>query len=387
MSFVQQGLTNLQQYIEKENYRGFDPYDGLKSPLFKIPFLKTFKPIRFYAQQAVKRSPVNLRGLLMVPKGYNPVTLGLCIQGYAYLLNVFPQHKEDIQKKIDFLIDELEKMQAKTFSGACWGYDFDWEARYAKIPGYEPTVVATGIVTNSLFECYKFTKNEKALELCMSACNFVLKDLKRTYDAEGNFCFSYSPFDTQVVFNASMKGARLLAQVYSVTLEASLKTEAQKAVAFVMKHQQPSGAWIYSTSEVGGWIDNYHTGYIIDCLHEYINCTGDNAYQGALENGLQFYWNNFFEDNRIPKFYDKEKFPIDCTAAGQSLLTSVRFNKLELAGNVATWMIENMQDKKGFFYFRKYKSSTEKISFMRWSNAWMFAGLSYLLHRQHTSGN
>jgi hypothetical protein len=42
-------------------------------------------------------------------------------------------------------------------------------------------------------------------------------------------------------------------------------------------------------------------------------------------------------------------------------------------------MIQNMQDKKGFFYFRKYPNNTEKISFMRWSNAWMFVGLSAVL--------
>ncbi|QQR94249.1 MAG: hypothetical protein IPJ93_10200 [Bacteroidota bacterium] len=38
-----------------------------------------------------------------------------------------------------------------------------------------------------------------------------------------------------------------------------------------------------------------------------------------------------------------------------------------------------MQHQKGYFYFRKYKNYTEKTSFMRWSNAWMFAGLTAVL--------
>lgn len=378
---IKSGLSKLIDYIERENYRGFDPYDGLKSPFFKLPVLKSNKLIRLYAQQAVKRSPFNLRPLLLIKKGYNPVTLGLCVQGYAYLLNVFPERKPELEKKINFLIDELEKLQSKNFSASCWGYDFDWEARYAKIPGYQPTVVATGIITNALFECYRLTQNKKALDLCISATNFVLKDLYKTVDSDGDFCFSYSPFDKQVVFNASMKGARLLAQVYSITKDEHLKVAAQKAIAFVMKHQQPSGAWIYSTSEVGGWVDNYHTGYVIDCLHEYIVCCNDSSFQEQLNKGLEFYWNNFFEENKIPKFYNKKTYPIDCTAAGQSLLTAARFNKITLGQSVAQWMIANMQDKKGFFYFRKFAGHTEKISFMRWSNAWMFAGLAYLMHK------
>jgi hypothetical protein len=46
---------------------------------------------------------------------------------------------------------------------------------------------------------------------------------------------------------------------------------------------------------------------------------------------------------------------------------------------IAEWTIEEMQDKKGFFYYRKLKTYTNKISFMRWSQAWMFVGLTELL--------
>ena len=83
--FIEESLRKLINYIESQNYRGYDPYDALKSPLFKLPVLRSNKLIRFGSQQLVKRSPVNLRPLLGIPKGYNPVTLGLCIQGYSYL--------------------------------------------------------------------------------------------------------------------------------------------------------------------------------------------------------------------------------------------------------------------------------------------------------------
>ena len=150
-----------------------------------------------------------------------------------------------------------------------------------------------------------------------------------------------------------------------------------------MKHQRADGAWIYSTSDAGTWIDNYHTGYVLDCLHEYILHCEDKTYDKNLEAGKKFYTNNFFLEGRIPKFYNNNVFPVDCTAAAQSLLTLTRFNEHTLSIKVVEYMIENMQHPKGYFYFRKYKNHTEKTSFMRWSNAWMFAGLTAVLQSQN----
>ena len=45
------------------------------------------------------------------------------------------------------------------------------------------------------------------------------------------------------------------------------------------------------------------------------------------------------------------------------------------------WPVEGVVGENGGFYFRKYKNHTEKISFMRWSNAWMFAGMATLLKK------
>ncbi len=147
---IDKRLKKLKSYIERENYLGFDPYDGLKSPFFKLPFFKNNKLVRFGMQQVVKRLPFSIRPLLLIKKGYNPVTLGLAIQAYAYLYHAELDKKNEHLEKINFLVDELKKLVPEGFSGACWGYDFDWEARYAKIPAYQPTVVATGIITNAV---------------------------------------------------------------------------------------------------------------------------------------------------------------------------------------------------------------------------------------------
>ncbi|MBK6641395.1 MAG: delta-aminolevulinic acid dehydratase [Bacteroidia bacterium] len=370
------GLIKLQKYIEAENYSGYDPYDALKSPLFHLPFLRSHKLIRFGTQQFVKRFPLNLRPLLLIKKGLNPVTIGLCIQAYTSLAknkNITP---DELNAKANPLINQLTNLIPKGFKGACWGYDFDWESRYAKIPSYQPTIVATGIITNALFEFYKFTGNKAALDLCKSACNFLLNDINRFVDKDESICFSYSPFDNIQVFNASMKGVRLLSQVYSVTKDPELYLIAKKGAQFVINYQQKDGSWKYAALNKGEWIDNYHTGYVLDCLHEFQNNCNDFTFEKNIQSGFEYYVNNFFVDDRIPKFYNNSIYPIDCTAGGQSILTLLRFNEVAKALNVAAFMIDKMQSPKGYFYFRKYKVYTEKHSFMRWSNAWMFAALA-----------
>ncbi|PIO48991.1 MAG: delta-aminolevulinic acid dehydratase [[Chlorobium] sp. 445] len=388
--FLADALLRLEQRIHADAYRGYDPYDALTSPLFKLPILRQQKTLRWGAQQVLKRLPINVRPLLFIPKGYNPVTLGLALHAYTLLKDVFPQKAPFYDERSAFCLSELERLQSKGYSGACWGYDFDWEARYARIPAYTPTVVATGFITNALFEYYRRTKNLQALTLCKSATQFVLNDLQRTW-FDGMFCFSYSPLDRQVVLNATLKGARLLAQVYSVTKQAQLLEEAKKTVAFVVSKQQSSGAWSYSQGDARTWADNFHTGYVLDCLDEVIKCSGENTFSACLQKGFAYYEANFFVediDGLMPKYYDYALYPIDATAGAQSILTLTRFGKLKSALKVATWLCKHLQRTDGHFAYQKHRYYLNAIPYMRWSSAWMYLALAFLLQAQaHQHGD
>lgn len=374
---LNESLKRLQKYIEKEDYKGFDPYDALKSPFFKLPILKSNKLIRFGTQQLVKRLPFNIRPLLFIPKGYNPVTLGLSIQAYSYLFQSEPGNKEKYLERITHLVYELKTLIPLGYSGACWGYDFDWEARNAHIPAYQPTVVATGIITNALFIANQITDHKESASIVESAAKFIVNDLKRTHDGN-SFCFSYSPFDQQQVFNASMKGARVLAQAFAINKKDEYKELSKQAVDFVISHQNENGSWGYSLANADGWTDNYHTGYVLDCLDEYQKLTGDSRWNKNLEKGYAFYITHFIEKDGAPKFYHNKIYPVDCTSAAQTILTTLRFGDRVIAKKTAEWMISNMQKENGSFVFRKFKNYTIKTSFMRWSDAWMFAALSNL---------
>ena len=373
-------LEQLYHFIVESDYSGYDQYDVLLSPLFNLPLFKSSKIIRFGSQQVYRRLPINTRKLLRIRKGINPVTLGLSIQAFSYLTKVFPEKSEQFISEIEKLKKLLYKYQSKGYKGISWGYNFDWEARYTSIKAFVPTSVATGIITNGLFENYRITGDNESLEMCIKSADFILHDLYKSYEGD-NFCFSYSPVDKQFVFNASMKAARLLSQVYSVTGDEALKEDVFRAVKYVVDNQRSNGAWGYANHDARIWVDNYHTGYILDCLDEIIKLTGYNEFNQNLKLGFDYYIDNFFYENQLPKFRNNKIYPIDSTGIGQSLLTLSRFKKFELSKNVALWAINNMQDSKGYFYFRKYKYFKNKIPYMRWSNAWLFTGLSYFLYQ------
>ncbi len=66
------------------------------------------------------------------------------------------------------------------------------------------TVVATTFIADALIEAYEITKNDSYLDVAISASKFVLNDLNRSYNDEGDFTFSYSPIDKTQVYNAGL---------------------------------------------------------------------------------------------------------------------------------------------------------------------------------------
>src|ERR1035437_9493214 len=76
-------LLKLLAYCRTNDWAGYDPYDALNSRVFAaLPFLNSRLP-RLVLTQALKRTPINLRRLLLVPKPQNPKALALFLSAQA----------------------------------------------------------------------------------------------------------------------------------------------------------------------------------------------------------------------------------------------------------------------------------------------------------------
>lgn len=330
-----------------------------------------------------------MRAITGVKKEYNPKALGLFLSGYCNLYQTKPDQK--YLDKIYFFAARLLELQNTQWSGACWGYNFDWQARAFFQPKNTPTVVASVFIASAFLDAYEITKDEALLKTARSTCNFILKDLNRTADAKGNFAFSYSPLDTSVVFNASLLGSRLLARVYSFTKEKELIDEAKKSVEFCCSFQKPEGSWSYGTLPFHQWIDNFHTGYNLECIADYMKYSGDELYKNNVAKGFEYYINTFFTEEGIAKYYDNTVYPVDIHAPAQMIITLAKLDKFKAYKNVADkvmeWTIKNMQSPQGYFYYQVNKYFSSKISYMRWAQAWMFYALSTYINLESSEQN
>ncbi len=387
---ISESINAVKTYCEAENYNGWDPYDGLNSRLFQSFQLNKVKLFRLGWIQLFKRNPVNLRNLMLVKKGYNPKGLSLFLTGYCNLYKTTPN--KDHLDRIVFIADKLLEMQSQGYSGACWGYNFDWQSRAFFLPKWTPTVVVTSFVANALIDAYKATKNSKYLDIATSSADFILNDLNRTKTKDG-FVFSYSPFDQTQVYNASLLGSKLLARIYHYTKDQKLLLAAKGSVNACISAQQKNGSWMYGELEIQNWIDSFHTGYNLECISEYQKYSKDISFQENIDIGLDFYLENFFLKDGTPKYYHDKVYPNDIHCPAQLIVTLYHLNKLEkykrLIDRVLKWTISNMQDKKGYFYYQKRKYWSIKIPYMRWSQAFMFYALSYYLlwnHKKHQNG-
>ena len=394
-SLLYTSLSKLKNYCEQEEYKGWDPYDGLNSKVFmSIPGLRRSGFYRLAVTQLFKRNPVNLRKIALVPKDYNAKGIGLFLQGYCNLHEAVLKEEGlarifgtplEIRTKIDDLSALLISMQSQgDYHGACWGYNFDWQNRTGFLfPKNTPTVVATSFCATALMSAWEITHNQEYLDVALSSAKFVLEDLHRT-ECNGGFLFSYSPLQGhETVYNASLLGSKLLSWCYKYTGIEQYRALAQQSIMACCAGQREDGSWTYGMLPVQQWVDSFHTGYNLDALNDYENLTGDTSFHTSLERGFDYYIKTFFEEDGCPKYYDNKKYPIDIHCPAQLFVTLARLRRFAahkpLASKVLNWSVRNMQSPEGYYYYQLKKGVSSRISYMRWSNAFMFCALTYYL--------
>ena len=384
---LKKSFKDLKGFCENESFKGWDPYDGLNSWVIQKTPLGKSRFLRLAWIQLFKRNPINLRMIFGIKKDYNPKGLGLFLIGYCNLYKVEP--KQEYLEKINYLAHTIITLKTEGYSGACWGYNFDWQARAFFQPKYTPTVVATSFIAEALLAAHEITNTSLFLETAISTKDFVLKDLNKTFDDDGDYTLSYSPLDNTQVFNAGLLGAKLLSLIYAQTKEERLIKEAKKIVNYVCKKQADNGSWAYGTLPFHKWIDNFHTGYNLECIHQYQTHSKDTTFKVYIEKGLDYYLNTFFTEEGVSKYYNNSIFPIDIHAPAQLVVTLSKLNVFEenkeLIDRVLLWTINNMQTSEGYFYYQIKKYSTSKIPYMRWAQSWMFYAYSYYILEKNSS--
>lgn len=376
---IAESTLKLINYIEKEKYMGYDPYDTLNS---WIPFQIFGKYGQAVATQIQKRNPFNIRPLIGIKKDYNSKGMGVLLNSFSKLFKI--TQDEEYLEKSKKIFKWLLANNSPGYVNKCWGYNFSWATPVKVVEKNHPTIVVSAVIGLGIFEYYNITHDIIALETLKSICTYILEDLPRIED-ENEVCFSYSDIKKDICYNASALGAELLIKTYSLTNNKEYLKFATKAINFVIRNQHGDGHWNYSKDIITGkervQID-FHQGYVLESIYSFIKYSGnlDEKYLKSLKTGTEYYYHKqFFKDGRslwrIPKIY-----PVEIHNQAQGIICFSKFkdlneNYLSFSKTIIEYTIKDMQSKEGYFYYHKRRFYTHKIPYMRWSQSWMLLAL------------
>lgn len=423
-------ILKLLAYCQANNWAGYDPYDALNSKVFNaLPFLN-FRLPRLILTQLLKRSPINLRPLLLIPRTENPKAIALFLTALLKLKKLGLLEDESlislmIQKLITLrsprdLTTRNSQLVTRNVDNPyfCWGYSFPWQTRTILVPNGYPNLVCTTFVANALLDAYEQnckikktfdssdlpakamasaggvvlqpqTSNSTCLDMAISAADYILNKL---YWEDGNgvasFCYPFPSLRTRV-HNANFLGAALLSRVYKHSGIKKFLNPALKVAWYSAANQRNNGSWNYGEHQTQHWIDNFHTGYNLCALRSIGQYTGVSDFESHIHLGFQFYQKHFFREDGAPKYFHNRAYPIDAHSVAQSIITLIAFRDLDesnvsLAHSVFKWAMTHMWDEQGYFYYQVLPYYKNKIPYMRWSQAWMLLALTTLLEQSHT---
>jgi len=371
----------VQSWVESHHYRGYEPFDGLSSPLRALTFRNLLA--ERILQQAVRQSPINIRPLV----GIKPLdsTKGQGSMASGYLLLHRATGNTDYWTKATKCLRWLDVHRSPKFEKHSWANYFDFSSRGGAYFKDDSIIVWTGHIAQAYFEAFEQSQDQWFLDIASSACDWIMS-LPRERTDRGD-CISYFAHGQESIHNANMLGAAALARAARLTGRQDYQDVAREAMRYSCLRILPNGAWPYAEGEQYQWIDNFHTGYNLDSLKCYIEYSNDAEFSDHLTRGLRFYKEHFFLASGCPKYYHDRAYPIDIQCASQAIDTLAYFaeddpESLSLAVKVADWTIRNMQNRAGYFYYRKYPFGvTARTPMLHWGQATMFKGLAHLILR------
>jgi hypothetical protein len=363
-------LLSLYQWAEERDFLGHDPHDILGAPIF----LRIQRPFaRLVALQLGRRSLINLRTILNVPEHENAKALALFITGLLRARGTATQDWREAAIKLG------KRLASCVGEHGGWGYPFPWQSRTHFLPAYTPNIVTTSFSGMALAELYRIAPSDIVLAAIERSAEYIVRDIPR---ASNGVAFGYAANDPQIVFNASLLGAEFLLRAGRLLAMPEYLDLARGAAEFVVKHQKKDGSWAYGLEPSQHWIDSFHTGFVVVSLQAIAEELGDSSLHESAISGFDYYVKTFLEPDGAIKYFSNKRYPIDTHALGQAMVTLEAFGEHAKAKSVAHWSIANMRSPQGYFYYQRHRLFTNRIPYIRWSNAWIFRGLSEVVSHE-----
>ena len=364
-------LDSIRRWGETRDWRGYDPYDALNSPFSgALTFGRPFG--RRVLIQTVKRSPVNLRPALRIQRAWNAKAVGLVASGYARLFAARDAAAAAARRWLDWLVE-----RSTADVGLGWGYHFDVQTRFFFYRAGTPNTIATSFAGHALLDGAELLRDETYAAAAHEVARFLGECMLA--ETEGTY-FRYLPAEPELVHNANLLACSVVARDASMRGE-SVDDRVAAAVATSLDAQRGDGSWPYAESPAGDWVDNFHTGYVLEGLGR---CEAlDDRVRPALERGFAYWGRELFRDDGTPKSTPSSVYPIDAHNYAQAVETWVSAaawypGALERAGRCARLLVTRMLNPRGHVDFQQGRVIRNRVPFVRWTTAPTFRALAGL---------
>ena len=306
--------------------------------------------------------------------------------GFAFLYQT-TANPVYLQKAMHFLT-ALRESRCGGFNEYCWGYPFDWVWHGGTIKAQTPLITSTPYVYEAFLQVNEVQPQDEFRRVLASIAQHVSNDIKDFQTSTIASSCSYTPFSGGGVLNAAAYRAFLLTSASRVLSKDEYWLKAERNVNFVCENQNPDGSWPYAVDGVRGFVDHFHTCFVMKALAKIYALTGYKACGDALAKGVKYYLNNLFAADGLPKPFSKaprltvyKRELYDCAECiNLCLLLRDEFPQLETTLQVVIGGILNEWVKPdGSFRSRRLYWGWDNVPMHRWGQSQMFRSLAYYL--------
>lgn len=313
--------------------------------------------------------------------------------GFA-LMAKFTGKTEYYDRAVHFL-EILEQTKCPGYQHYGWGYPFDWVTRNGILKMGTPLITTTPYAFEAFAQVYEIDKQDRWLKIMHSIAEHVFHDYKDFEISPGATTCSYTPFDKGGVINASAYRAFTLTSASNYFAEDKYWETAQKNLNFVLQAQRENGSWFYAIDNVRDFVDHFHTCFVMKALVKIEKLKGNAGCTEAIEKGVQYYLDNLFDDDKLPKpfskaprltVYKNELYDYaECINLG--VLLRGRFQRLDdTVDHVIQDVLRRWQKADGSFRSRKLLLGWDNVPMHRWAQSQIFRSLSFFIEMEKERG-
>jgi hypothetical protein len=368
-SEVEASLRRTLAYLDRTGFVGADPYDvGTRSALVGL---------------ALRAAPNTLRRRFHIAPHENVKARILAARADVELFAA--AHPLGTRERARHHMQELWARRLSGLKGAAFGENFGYATRHGQFGAGYPSLVLSALAGTALVQAAAALNEGEWLDRAERIAVFLRDDLGTLAGPNDSISFPYGQGSTLELTNSTAIAAAFLARLGRATSNSEWLDLARRAGRHVLAGQQPDGSWQYSAR--AAYVDNFHTLFVLDSLHELVATLDEASFEQAYQRGLAFYRSTLLGSDGVPRHVVFPQGPrptplllvaTDIRDCAMAIIFCSQTNALSTARDVLRWTLDHMRMPNGLFTFHRFHWGSPDVTFVR-PQAWMaLAVASYL---------